>query len=149
LQARFSSFPSGLPGSGLCVLRVGLATYVVARGAAVAALLAAATDLPTAAIGIAGVMWLLSGGCIAAGFLTPVVQLLVASTELAAIGLQWWATGSAVTLVDSSIEDLLALMMAVSLALLGPGAYSIDARLFGRREITIPRLVHRSTSEAS
>jgi uncharacterized membrane protein YphA (DoxX/SURF4 family) len=96
-------------------------------------------------MGIGGLIWLLSGACIAAGFLTPVVQLLVASIELAAVGLRWWATGSAVTLGGSGIDDLLALMMAISLALLGPGAYSVDARLFGRREITIPRLVQRST----
>jgi uncharacterized membrane protein YphA (DoxX/SURF4 family) len=62
------------------------------------------------------------------------------------VGLRLWATGSAVTLVGSGIDDLLAVMMAISLALLGPGAYSVDARLFGRREITIPRLVQRSTS---
>ena len=30
-------------------------------------------------------------------------------------------------------------LMPLALALLGPGAYSIDARLFGRQEIVIPR----------
>jgi hypothetical protein len=29
--------------------------------------------------------------------------------------------------------------MAAATALLGPGAYSLDARLFGRREIIIPQ----------
>jgi hypothetical protein len=29
--------------------------------------------------------------------------------------------------------------MALAVALIGPGAYSLDARLFGRREIIIPR----------
>jgi hypothetical protein len=32
--------------------------------------------------------------------------------------------------------------MAVAVALMGPGAFSLDARLFGRREIVIPPL-HR------
>jgi hypothetical protein len=40
-------------------------------------------------------------------------------------------------------DDLPALeglsVMAVTVALLGPGAYSVDARLFGRREIVVPR----------
>jgi hypothetical protein len=29
--------------------------------------------------------------------------------------------------------------MGLTIALLGPGAYSVDARLFGRREIVVPR----------
>jgi hypothetical protein len=32
----------------------------------------------------------------------------------------------------------------VTVALLGPGAFSVDARLFGRREIVVPRAARRS-----
>ena len=43
----------------------------------------------------------------------------------------------------SVLNDRLAALIvgvdAAALAMLGPGALSIDARLFGRREITIPR----------
>jgi uncharacterized membrane protein YphA (DoxX/SURF4 family) len=139
-------FPSGLPGWGLCVLRVGLATYVLARGAAVVALLPQATDFSSAVVGIGGVMWVLVGACLAAGFLTPVVPVVEASIESAAVALHWWTTSSPVTLVESGFDGLLSLTIAISLALLGPGAYSVDARLFGRREITIPRLAHRHVS---
>jgi uncharacterized membrane protein YphA (DoxX/SURF4 family) len=39
----------------------------------------------------------------------------------------------------ASIADLVpSFVMAVAVALLGPGAYSLDARLFGRREIVLP-----------
>jgi len=31
-------------------------------------------------------------------------------------------------------------VFAISVALVGPGAYSIDGRLFGRREIIVPRI---------
>jgi hypothetical protein len=37
-----------------------------------------------------------------------------------------------------ALASLLGLSMAVALALLGPGAYSLDARIFGRRVIVIP-----------
>jgi hypothetical protein len=33
-----------------------------------------------------------------------------------------------------------------AIACLGPGAFSVDARLFGRREILIPRELHRAKS---
>ena len=111
-----------------------------------AALLPGATDLPGGAIGIGGLVWVLFGACIAAGFLTTLVPLLLASSTLLAVAIHWWAAASAMTLVDLGFDGVLAVAMAISLALLGPGAYSIDARLFGRREITIPRLAQRSMS---
>lgn len=38
----------------------------------------------------------------------------------------------------SSIAHLNLAIICVALVLLGPGAFSLDARLFGRREIIIP-----------
>ncbi len=35
-----------------------------------------------------------------------------------------------------------AVLVAIALAMLGPGAYSLDARLFGRRKISIKRKPH-------
>ena len=61
---------------------------------------------------------LVLAGCVLAGFLTP----------LAAIG------AAAVSLFGSAPY---AFAIAAALALLGPGAFSVDARLFGRREIVI------------
>jgi hypothetical protein len=40
--------------------------------------------------------------------------------------------------------DLFLVAVAAALVLLGPGALSIDARLFGRREIVVPRAPRRS-----
>jgi hypothetical protein len=39
---------------------------------------------------------------------------------------------------DTKLETALAACIASALVCLGPGAFSIDARLFGRREIDIP-----------
>jgi hypothetical protein len=41
---------------------------------------------------------------------------------------------------DSRLSIALGAAMLVAIAVLGPGALSIDARMFGRREIIIPRL---------
>jgi uncharacterized membrane protein YphA (DoxX/SURF4 family) len=41
-------------------------------------------------------------------------------------------------LLNAKPSQILATTIAVSIALLGPGAFSVDARLFGRREIIIP-----------
>jgi hypothetical protein len=40
---------------------------------------------------------------------------------------------------DSPLGFIFGLAILLALVILGPGAYSIDPRLFGRREIIIPR----------
>ena len=65
-----------------------------------------------------------------AGYLTP----LAAAMALLLHGLLWLTLGggtAAIVLIVSL--DILAL------ALLGPGAYSVDAFLFGRRIVVLPR----------
>ena len=46
--------------------------------------------------------------------------------------------GERLNLFSSRIACFLAMSIAIALVFLGPGAFSIDARLFGRREIVIP-----------
>jgi len=71
------------------------------------------------------------------GFLTPLVAILlglgVVSTGI--FSLQLCST----SLFDSRLPAILASAMLIAIVLLGPGAISIDARMFGRREIIIPR----------
>ena len=70
------------------------------------------------------------------GFLTPVMGAL---TGLGIIGTSLLPLPeSTLTLLNSKASEILVLTMAVAIVFLGPGAFSLDARLFGRREIIIP-----------
>lgn len=75
----------------------------------------------------AGLTAILAGAALIAGLLTPCAAALVA------IG----AVLSAPFGLAQALTHGLVSIDALSLILLGPGAYSIDARLFGRREIHI------------
>jgi uncharacterized membrane protein YphA (DoxX/SURF4 family) len=64
-----------------------------------------------------------------AGLWTPIAGALEAIIEI------WIISGQR---DDPSVHYLLA-ALAVSLVMLGPGAWSVDARLFGRKRIDIRR----------
>ena len=70
------------------------------------------------------------------GFLTP------AASAAATVGyLMTGLSSFSVTEANNHISTLAAFNLAAisaALVLLGPGAFSVDARLFGRREIIIP-----------
>ena len=59
------------------------------------------------------------------GFVTPIVAVV---TGLIGLAVAFW-----------NFEHLELVVLTGVIALLGPGAFSIDARLFGRREVFIPR----------
>jgi len=61
------------------------------------------------------------------GLWTPVVGAVIAASEL-------WIVFSG---GDPSLPIVLAILGA-TLAMIGPGAWSIDARLFGRKHFEIP-----------
>lgn len=69
--------------------------------------------------------------------MTPVMAVVVG---LSAVGL---AVGN-VFEVSQTLLNLIVLTAAI--ALLGPGAFSLDARMFGRREILIPHTTRPSKS---
>jgi uncharacterized membrane protein YphA (DoxX/SURF4 family) len=123
LQRFFSTFPGGLPGLGLLLLRLAIGAAIVARGWA----FLAERSPSTFATESLGLFAILIGCALLFGLFTP------AASAIAALGLG---------LLGHPARDLATLfliVMAASSGLLGPGAFSLDARLFGRREIVVPR----------
>jgi hypothetical protein len=114
-------FPQGGPGLALILLRL----------AVVASFVAIATHHPD----LVPVRWALAGValaslCLALGFVTPVMSVAAAAAAVAEIAAGPHAQGLVVGVV--------LLLNAAALGLLGPGAYSIDACLFGRRVTVLP-----------
>ena len=84
-------------------------------------------------VGAAG---LIAGLLLLVGFLTPLAGLVVA---LCALGIELSLIPNCTkTLFPSLVPAILALTNLLAIMVLGPGAFSVDARLFGRREIIIP-----------
>jgi len=150
LSAGFTGFPSGSPGIGLAMLRFTLAIGIVAGGMRELSSALVATAGANAAIGAAlGLVRITCGALILTGFRTTLVSALVAIIGAGLLAFQIWPlylVNLGVTRYDRS---LLEIAVAFSLMMLGPGAYSIDARLFGRREIVIPRRKPSSSSSSS
>jgi len=77
------------------------------------------------------------------GFLTPAASILVA---IGGIGLSLsWFPAMVPSVFGGKSTIWFAAVVAAAIAMLGPGAYSLDARIFGRREVIVPR----SPSEGS
>ena len=101
-------------------------------------------DWWTTAALLSGLLLVLSGACLLIGFLTPIVSVLAGVACIAStISL---LPPPPVNLFDGALVSLDMAAMAVAVALLGPGAFSLDARLFGRREIVIPSSPRESKS---
>jgi bifunctional non-homologous end joining protein LigD len=79
---------------------------------------------------------------ILAGLLTPFVAVVVAIGGMG-LALSWFPL-PAQDLFNNNLVVIDQILLAIAIAFLGPGAFSLDARMFGRREITIPSNTHLS-----
>ena len=76
---------------------------------------------------LAGLLAIMAGAAILIGFLTPLAALLAG-----------FVTIGNPDVLGGGPATIFLIVMAAAVFLLGPGAWSLDARLFGRREIVIP-----------
>jgi len=122
LRRLFYTFAGGGPGIGLLLLRLVVGIALIVRGT---------ETFQGKPIGDAAfhLLALGDGVLLIAGLWTP-----IAGTALVVLGL--W---SALLLHENSYPDVLLAAIGAALTLLGPGAWSVDARLFGWKRIDIER----------
>ena len=125
-----SLFPRGRLGAGLLLLRTTFGMIVIARSVL---LLSAAESTTTGPI-LAGVLGVVTGALLVVGFFTVLASMLVGVLFVSAVS----AAGLKAHLFDCGTAAILGCVVGFALVLLGPGAFSADARFFGPREIIIP-----------
>jgi uncharacterized membrane protein YphA (DoxX/SURF4 family) len=127
----FTTFPGEWPGAGLLLLRalVGLSLIVQGLG-----------YVQTPSRGVMGwvvaVLAFTSAAFLLVGLMTPFVAVLVALSGICCALV--WMPLPIQHEFDSHLAIINLIVLSIAIAFLGPGAFSLDARMFGRREITIP-----------
>jgi len=128
LQRLFSTFPDGWPGFGLLLLR--LAAGIALICFAIVDFTEPIGESPTAVRDL----FAAGGGILLlAGLWTPVAGALIAIDQL------WIALSVHASPRDGQWIHILLAVLAAAVAMLGPGAWSVDARRFGRKRFDIDR----------
>lgn len=120
VQKLFSMFPAGAPGIALLLLRLSVAVMLFID--------------PAGRVLWPATLWLtlvtfIAASAVVAGFFTPILALICGALKVyALIG----------TMSGVAPLIVLVLLLSAAVAMLGPGAYSVDAKMFGRRVVLLP-----------
>lgn len=134
-------FPGGWSGIALLLLRVVVGMSLAFQGAGY---FADWTSLTFKTLTI-GALCIASGTCLVAGLLTPFACTF---TVLSCIGFSSsWLPLPAHDVLSGNLVIVNMTVMAIVIAVLGPGAFSLDSRMFGRREIVIPPSVRAVSTQ--
>ena len=131
MQRLFPMFPNGWPGRGLLLLRLVVVLILIHDG--MDAWMAApqpgsiALQVSAAVAEAFGVGAAIAGIFLLVGLWTPIASVVIALSEM----------GIALTSADQMQATILLATIGVALSFLGPGALSVDARLFGRKRLSI------------
>ena len=123
MQRIFSTFPNSWPGGGLLLLR-----FVTATPLLVAAI-SIWSGVPNAISLFLRLIGAVSAALILLGLWTPFGATLQAMIE------GWRSFAGGTFDIDHAMHTLIGL----SLVMLGPGRWSVDARLYGRKRIDVGR----------
>ncbi len=123
MRRLFSSFARGWPGIGLLLLRIASAGFLITYGVE-----QCRAGLPMGSL-IVGVFAIVDGVFLATGLWTPIAGPLVIALSTWGILLQH----------EDPRPGILLAAIGAALALVGPGALSIDARLFGWKRIDLEK----------
>ena len=134
----FSTYPDGTPGAGLLLLRAAGGAVFVIQSAAYLADKRELGLLVLIVIPLISVVGLL----LLVGFLTRFAALVAAMMGAGCVFS--WQPESTVGPLGVPMTAALAVIIMIAVSCLGPGAFSIDGRLFGRREIIIPPVSSKS-----
>lgn len=121
MQRLFSTFPNGWPGRGLLLLRLAAVAPLLENSVFFICGVRHSSTLGASLAGLA------SGVLLAVGFYTPVAAL-------AQIALEMWAASQSGIAIE---EHVILGALGLSLIMLGPGAWSVDAHLYGRKRIDL------------
>jgi uncharacterized membrane protein YphA (DoxX/SURF4 family) len=121
LQRLFSTFPNGRPGAGLLLLRFAVGASLIVEKVPLIWVIPQSFGLEVR------IVMVCVGIALLCGLWTPVVGALAAAIELLI----------AFSPAGGDATHLLLAILSFSLALLGPGAWSIDGHIFGRKRIDI------------
>jgi hypothetical protein len=129
VQKLFSMFPAGVPGVALVLLRLSVAAvlFVDQHGRLFA-------PMPSWLMLLALVVAL----ALCCGCLTPFFAVVAGLLELVENTCPTSVPLLPLSAAGCTPMVLVSLLVAAAVAMLGPGAYSFDARMFGRRVVLLP-----------